>query len=142
MFRHLCRQVLLYTVILASAISAHADSFLIPGAATHDSKTSQYVRNWWPANGQTDNVAANACYDMTVLGSHLWVLAYENGVASVKIINDGGIDKINDQEKHVKYSLVREANLTGIRERLKHLCKHNNMVYGLAIVGTTATIYR
>lgn len=141
-FKCLCRHFMLGAVILASVIHAKADRFLIPGAASHDSKTSQYVRNWWPAQGQTDNIAANACYDMTALGTHLWILAYENGVASVRIINDGGIDKVDDNEKHVKYSLVREADLTGISERLKHLCRFKDKIYGLAIVGTTATIYR
>lgn len=141
-FKSLCRHLVLGAVIFSSVIQAKADRFLIPGAASHDSKTSQYVRGWWPVQGQTDNVAANACYDMTVLGTHLWILANENGVASVKIINDGGIDKVDDDEKHVKYSLVREADLTGINERLKHLCRFNDKVYGLAIDGTTATIYR
>ena len=141
-FKSLCRHLVLGAVIFSSVIQANAGRFLIPGAASHDSKTSQYVRGWWPVQGQTDNVAANACHDMTAPGTHLWILAYENGVASVKIINDGGIDKVDDDEKHVKYSLVREADLTGINERLKHLCRFNDKVYGLAIDGTTATIYR
>ncbi len=141
-FKCFYRYALLCMAVLTTITSVRADRFIIPGAASHDSKTSQYVQGWWPGNGQTDNVASTACYDMVALGTHLWILAYENGIASVKIVNDGGIDMVNDQEHHVRYSLVREADLTGISERLKHLCRHDGKVYGLAIVGTTATIYR
>lgn len=128
--------------ILLAGMTTKAEHFLIPGAASHDSKTSQYVRGWWPAHGANDNDAANACYDMVAVDTHLWILAYENGTPYVLIINDGGIDKIEDVEKHVKYSLIGKADLTGIKGNLKHLANLNNVVYGMSMDGNMAYIYR
>lgn len=128
--------------ILLAGMTTKAEHFLIPGAASHDSKTSQYVRDWWPAHGENDNDAANACYDMVAVDTHLWILAYEKGTPSVLIINDGGIDKIEDIEKHVKYSLIGKADLTGIKGNLKHLANLNNIVYGMSMDSNMAYIYR